>query len=143
MAIISGGVGSFKKELLEGIHDFSADTIKAALYTSSASLGPTTTAYSATNEAVGTNYTAGGITMVLSDGYPATITRGGYVYGVVAFDDVAVSNVTVTFRAVLLYNSSKANRAIAVFDKGIDTVLIAGSLVLLNNPVAPYLIQIA
>jgi len=63
MAITSTLVTSFKKELLTATHDFTAstgNTFKLALYTSSATLGATTTAYTTTGEASGTNYTAAG-----------------------------------------------------------------------------------
>ncbi len=63
MAITTAMCTSFKKELLEGKHDFNAssgDTFKIALYTSSATLGASTTDYSTTNEVSGTGYTAGG-----------------------------------------------------------------------------------
>lgn len=141
MAIVSGMCRSFKNELLLGVHDLSADTIMLALYTSAASIGPTTTAYSTTNEATGTNWAAGGVALTLAAGYPQIDTRSGAA--VVAFADLLVSNVTLTFRAVLLYNASKANRAIAVLDKGIDVVLLAGPLAVLNNPNSPNLITIA
>ena len=65
MAISQAMCTSFKKELLEAVHNFKnsgGDTFKIALYTSSASLGAATTAYSATNEISGTGYTAGGNT---------------------------------------------------------------------------------
>lgn len=140
MAIVSGICWSFKKECLLGIHDFSADTIKVALFTSVASLGPTTTAYSTTNEATGLNWPAGGTEISARDGYPA-ITREGYA--VVAFENAIVQDVTVTFRAVLIYNSSKANRAIAVLDRGVDVILTDGAMVLTNNPAAPNLITFA
>lgn len=141
MAIVSGMCRSFKNELLRGIHDLSVDTINIALYTSAASLGPETTAYSVSNEATGTNWAAGGVALSVASGYPQIDSRTGA--GIVAFQDLLVSNVTLTFRAVLLYNASKANRAIAVLDKGIDVVLLAGPLAVLNNPNSPNLITIA
>ena len=63
MAITSTLTTSFKTQLLTGTHDFTnstGDSFKLALYTSSATLGATTTAYTVTGEASGTNYTAGG-----------------------------------------------------------------------------------
>jgi hypothetical protein len=66
MAITQAMCTSFKVDLLDGEHDFGADTFKIALYTSSATLDATTTAYSATNETSGTGYTAGGNTLTVS-----------------------------------------------------------------------------
>ena len=62
MAITQAITTSYKEEVLQGIHD-AADTYKMALYTSAATLGATTTAYTATNEVVGIGYTAGGVTL--------------------------------------------------------------------------------
>jgi hypothetical protein len=143
MAIISGITNSFKLEMVTGIHDLSADTIKAALYTSSAELSPDTTAYSSSNEATGTNWSAGGQTLALASGYPKLLfTAGLRAHRPVAwaFQDALVANVTITFRAVLLYNSSKSNRAMAVIDKGVDQVITAGPLTLFTRPDMPYLI---
>ena len=68
MAITQAMTTSFKQELMEGVHDFTTHTFKIALYTSSATLGATTTAYSATNEVSGTGYTAGGNTLTVTGG---------------------------------------------------------------------------
>ena len=141
MAITSGMCRSFKKECLQGIHDFSADTIKVALFTSAATLSPDTTAYATTNEATGTGWSAGGIALPVTSGYPAVDAGSGF--GVVRFDDTNALDVTVTFRAVLIYNASKANRAIMVLDRGIDVVITAGPIDFLTNHVSPYLIVIA
>lgn len=110
---------SFALELYEAIHDFTADTFKIALYTSSASLDYDTTAYSATNEvASGNGYTTGGATASVSSGYPQTITTVGRV-AAVRFDDVSWTFTGATsFRYGLLYNSSKSNRAICILDLG-------------------------
>jgi len=71
--ITAGLTSSFKYQLLLGVHNFSVDTIKIALYTSSASLDANTTVYTATGETSGTGYTAGGVvatnvTVTLSNG---------------------------------------------------------------------------
>ena len=63
MAITQALCNSFKQELLQGLHDLDGHTLKMALFTSSATLGATTTAYSTTNESSGTGYTAGGATL--------------------------------------------------------------------------------
>jgi len=118
---------SFKVELFKAIHDFTAstgDTFKVALYTSAATLGPATTAYTATNEAVGTGYTAGGAN--LSSVTPSLI--GDTV--IVDFADVTISTVTLTYSQALIYNSTKANRAVAAFDFGSDRVISGGNLII-------------
>ena len=63
MAITQALCNSFKQELLQGLHDLDGHTLKMALFTSSATLDATTTAYSTTNESSGTGYTAGGATL--------------------------------------------------------------------------------
>jgi hypothetical protein len=114
MAITTALCTSFKKELLEAEHDFTADTFKLALFTNSASLDATTTAYSATNEVTGTGYTAGGATLTTV----APTTSGTTAF--VDFNDVSFSNSTITARGALIYNSSKSNKAVAVYDFGSD-----------------------
>lgn len=117
MAITQALCTSFKKELFEGTHDFSAsggDTFKIALYTSSASLDATTTAYSATNEVSGTGYSAGGATLTNVD--PASSGTTAFV----DFDNVTWASSSITARGALIYNSSKSNKAVCVLDFGSD-----------------------
>ena len=114
MPITQAMCSSFKQELLGGTHDLDTDTLKIALYVSAATLGATTTAYSATNEVSGTGYTAGGATLA-----GATITLSGTT-AFVDFTDVTWTTSTITARGALIYNSTKANRAIAVLDFGSD-----------------------
>ena len=115
---------SFKVELLKGIHNFSAsggDTFKIALYTSSATLDASTTAYSATNEVSGTGYTAGGNTLTNVD--PTSSGTTAYL----DFDDTTWSTATITARGALIYNSSAVgNPAVAVLDFGADKTSTAG-----------------
>ena len=143
MPIISGMTEALKLDLLTGqVHDFRTDVIKAALYTSVANLDPTnTTIYSPTNEATGVNWPAGGVVLPVRVGYPQIEppTR----YGVVAFQDVSVNSVTVTFRAILIYNSTRANRALMILDRGIDVVVSSGTVFLSSNPYRPNLIVLA
>ena len=118
---------SFKVELFRAIHDFTAstgDTFKIALYTSASTIGAATTVYTATNEAVGTGYTAGGAALT-----SVTPTLNGNTC-VVDFADVTISTVTLTYRKALIYNSTKANRAVAVFDFGSDRVISGGNLII-------------
>ena len=114
MAILQAIATSFKAEILQGIHD-SADTYKIALYTSAATLGATTTAYSATNEVSGTGYTAGG--QVLS-GF--NVTTSGTTAILDFTTDPSWANATITARGALIYNSSKTNKAVYVLDFGSD-----------------------
>jgi hypothetical protein len=118
---------SFKVELFRAIHDFTAstgDTFKVALYTSASTIGAATTVYTATDEAVGTGYTAGGAALT-----SVTPTLNGNTC-VVDFADVTISTVTLTYRKALIYNSTKANRAVAVFDFGSDRVISGGNLII-------------
>jgi len=114
MAITSGICISFKKEILLGEHDLDTDAIKLALYTSAASLSDGTTAYTATNETVGTGYSAGGVTLTGID-----VTTDSSV-AVVSITDAVVTAATITARGALIYNSTNADKAIAVFDFGAD-----------------------
>lgn len=120
MAITSALCNSFKQEILEGVHA-STDTYKVALYTDAATLSASTTAYSATNEVSGTGYTAGGETL---SGYTTGLT-GSTAY--LTFSDPAWSNSTITARGCLIYNSSKSNKAVAVFDFGSNIQSVAGT----------------
>ena len=123
MAITQSMASSFKAEVLGGIHDLDTDVIKIALYTSAATLGAATTVYSATNEASGTGYTAGGNILT-----GAVISLSGTT-GIVDFNDSTWTSATITARGALIYNSSKANRAIAVLDFGSDKTSTAGDFV--------------
>ncbi len=114
MPITQAMCNSFKTELLGGTHDLDTDTIKIALFTSSATLGASTTAYSTSNEVSGTGYTAGGNTLA-----GATISLSGST-AIVDFTDTTWSSATITARGALIYNSSKADRAIAVLDFSSD-----------------------
>lgn len=105
---------SFKAECYQGIHDLLNDTIKMALYDSTADLSAATTAYTATGEITGTGYVAGGEVMT-----GVTINTSGSV-AYVNFSNVVWTPAAFTARGALIYNSSKANRAIAVLDFGAD-----------------------
>ena len=125
MAITQAMCTSFKIALLDGEMDFSADTsqvFKIALYTSSATLSAATTAYSVTNEVSGTNYVAGGNTLVISAMYPAT----SGTTALVDFTDTTWVNATITARGALIYSTSAGNPAVAVLDFGADKTSTAG-----------------
>ena len=105
---------SFKAEILQGIHD-SADTYKIALYTSASTLDATATAYTTTNEVSGIGYTSGG--QVLS-GF--SVTTSGTTAILDFTTDPSWENATITARGALIYNASKANKAVMVLDFGSD-----------------------
>jgi hypothetical protein len=109
---------SFKIQLLNGLQNFSANTFKIALYTSSATLDANTTAYSTSNEvATGGNYVAGGNTLSVT----TTPTNGGSgTTAFIDFADTTWSAATITARGALIYNNSQANSAVAVLDFGSD-----------------------
>jgi hypothetical protein len=126
MAITTAMCNSFKQELLGGVHDLDTDTLKIALIkaTPSGTYDATTTNYSDvtgnTDESVGTNYTAAGQTLD-----SAVITPiGGTV--IVDFDNEIFTNLTISADGAIIYNASKANRAIAVFDFGATVTSTSG-----------------
>lgn len=128
MAITQALCSSFKQELVTGTHNFTASTgdiFKIALYTSAATLGASTTVYSTTNEVVGTGYTAGGRNMV-----SVTPVLSGTT-AICDFADVTWTTVTLTARGALIYNSSKANRAVLVLDFGSDKTATAGDFTII------------
>ena len=124
MAITQAMATSFKSELLTAEHDFTnstGDTFKIALYTSSATLGATTTAYSSTNEVSGTGYTAGGAS--LTNVTPTTSGTTAYT----DFADVTWSSSTITANGALIYNDTHSgNAAVAVLAFGTDKSSSAG-----------------
>lgn len=105
---------SFKAELPQGIHNLLTDTIKLALYTSSATLDESTTAYTTTNEVTGGSYTAGGVVLA-----SATINSSGST-AYVSFANATWSPASFTAAGGLIYNASKANRSVAVISFGGD-----------------------
>ena len=124
MAITQAMCTSFKTALLGGTHDLDTDVIKIALFTSAATLGATTTAYSSTNEvASGSGYTTGGNTLA-----GATISSSGTT-AFVDFSDSTWSSASFTARGALIYNSSKSNKAVAVLDFGADKTSTNGDFV--------------
>lgn len=125
---------SFMGELMTATHNFgvaptrgtsAADTFKAALYLASATVNASTTAYSATGEVTGTNYTAGGVTVTAATA--PTATNSSATAGVAFFTPSAsITYTTVTlstaFDAVLIYNSTQSNKAVSVHTFGSQTV---------------------
>jgi hypothetical protein len=113
---------SYLKEILQGIH-LAADTYKIALYTSSASLDHTTTAYSATNE-VGNSgtYAAGG--QALSGFAVSSSSKTAWLDWT---SDPVWTSATITARYALIYNSSRSDKAVAVIDFGADKTSTNGT----------------
>lgn len=133
MAISQAMVTSFKVEILDGIHNFgvgvvrastAADVFKLALYTSSATLDASTTAYTTSNEvsSSGTNYTAGGLTLTISQVPTSTGTTA-----FLDFDDLTFPSATLTANGALIYNATQSNKAVAVLAFGGDKTSTAGN----------------
>ena len=127
MAITQAIANAFKKQLLEGDHNFSSgtgDKFKIALYTSSATLNSATTAYSATNEVANSGQYAAGGGALVNNG--TSITAG---VARVDFADRSFTGVTLTARGALIYNTSSAttNAAVAVLDFGGDKTATSGT----------------
>jgi hypothetical protein len=124
MAITQSMATSFKKELLEGKHNFLAsggNSFKLALYTSSATMGAATTAFVTTNQASGTNYTSGG--NALTNVNPSSSGTTAFT----DFADLTFGTCTITARGCMIYNDTNADRNVAVFDFGGDKTSTAGS----------------
>jgi hypothetical protein len=126
-------VTSFKVQILEGVHNFgsgvvrastAADKFKIALYTSSATLDSTTTAYTTSNEvsSSGTNYVAGGKTLTISQAPTFTSTTAW-----LDFDDITWDSATLTSNGALIYNATQSNKAVAVLAFGGDKTSTAGN----------------
>lgn len=148
--------GSFKSELMLGAHQLgtvtivsrtsltapTTDTVKAALYLASGSLGAGTTAYSATSEVSGTGYTAGGVTVTNATAPSTSGTTGIWTPSA----SIVYSTVTLStaFDTVLLYNSTQSNRAIGVYTFGSQTVTAGNfTLTMPTNDATHALIQLA
>jgi hypothetical protein len=117
MAITQTMCTSFKKEILEATHNFSASgghTFKIALYTSSATIGASTTAFTTAGEASGTAYVSGGFTLTNTG-----VSSGGTT-GFSDFGDAYWNSSSITARGALIYNSSQSNKAVCVLNFGAD-----------------------
>lgn len=112
---ISGGTLTFTNPM--------ASSYKLALFTSSATLDGTTATYTTTNEAAGTNYSAGGSALTLSASMPSLTTTTAFM----DFADLVFSTVTITARGCQIYNSyAGLNRSVSVHDFGADKTATAG-----------------
>lgn len=141
---------SFKVEVLNGLHALgttvtrgstSADTFRAALYLASATYNASTTAYSTTGEVSGTNYTAGGATFTWSAPSSSGTTAFTTPSANISWTTVTLST---AFDAVLLYNSTQANRAIAVYTFSSQTVTAGNfTLTMPTNDASTGLLRLA
>ena len=124
MAISQAMCTSFKKELLEGVHNFKnsgGNTFMLALYTSSATMSAATTAYSTSQEASGTNYTAKGGSLTRVD--PTTSGTTAYT----DFADLTFGTCTITARGCMIFNdSASGDPAVCVLDFGSDKSASSG-----------------
>ena len=134
MAITNAICTSFKQELLVGTFDFTnstGNTFNLALYTSSATLGASTTAYVTTGESTGTNYSARGA--ALTNVTP--VTSG--TTAIVDFADLTFGTATVTARGALIFNTSASDKAVCALDFGGDKTSTAGNFtVVFPSPTA-------
>lgn len=141
---------SFMQELMTATHDFTpatGDTFKAALFLASATQNASTTAYGTSGEVTGANYTAGGVNV--TNGTAPASTNASATAGVAywtASAPITYTNVTLTtaFDAVLIYNSSKSNKAVSVHTFGSQTVT-AGTFTLTmpSNTTSTALLRLA
>jgi hypothetical protein len=127
---------SFKVELMQAVHNFTATTghvFKIALYTNSASPDATTTVYSSTNEVTGTGYTAGGFAWTAAQNRTPISTGGA---GTTAYTgwtvDPSWTTATFTARGAVIYNSSASNKAVAVLDFGADKPVSSGTFTIVQ-----------
>ena len=122
MAITQAMCTQFKKDVMLGLHDLDSDTIKIALYTSSATLRAATDTYTTSNEvANGGGYTTGGVTLA-----NASVIENG-TSGCFDSDDPEWTSATFTARGALIYNDTDGDRAIAVLDFGGDFTVAGGT----------------
>jgi len=127
MTITSAVCNSFKVEVLQGTHNFTAssgNTFKLALYTSSATLNKSTTAYSATNEISNTSgsaYSAGGAT--LTSVTPALSTDTACC----DFADVSYTSASFTANGCLIYNDTNSDKAVCAIAFGGDKTVSSGT----------------
>ena len=112
MAIQQGATDAFATGLMNGVYNFTTDSFKIALYTGSASLGPTTAIYTSANEVVATGYSAGGIALPVS-AVPTSANNTTFI----SFSNVTW-NAALTASAALIYKSGGINPTVCVLDFG-------------------------
>lgn len=107
---------SYLLELHQGIHVWDTDEMRIALYEDGADIDTDTTAYSTTDEVTGAGYIAGGKILLLADDYPMVVADGDSRQLLLQFQDVIWPGASFSARSALIYNASKANRAVAAID---------------------------
>ena len=124
MAIAQAVANSFKKEILEGIHDLESggDVFKLALYTSAANLSAATTSFTTGSEVANTGQCSSGGGVLT--GQSTSLDTG---VAIVDFAELSFTGVTLTARGALIYNTSESNKAVAVLDFGGDKTATAGT----------------
>ena len=136
---------SFKQQLLEAVHDFKlsgGDTFKIALYTNSATLDASTTAYTTSGETTntaGSAYTAGGNTLTRIS--PTSSGTTAFT----DFADTSWASASFTARGALIYNSTQSNKSVVVLDFGSDKTASAGTFTIIfpTNDASNAIIRIA
>jgi len=123
MAIQQGLTNSFKQEMLQAGQNLATDTLRMALYTAFADIGPTTAVYTTANEVVGTGYAAGG--ELVTGAIISVDVQSGTVY--VNFDNVSWPGANFTARGALIYNVTRSNKSVAVLDFGSDKAFTSTS----------------
>jgi hypothetical protein len=125
MAITQAVANSFKGELMQGQHNFTAATgnvFKLALYTSAATLNSSTTVYTSTNEVANTGqYTTGGGTLT----NVSPVVSSGVAF--IDFADISFTGVTLTAAGCLIYNTSSSNKAVMILDFGGSKTATSGT----------------
>jgi hypothetical protein len=117
--IQQGLTNSFKQEMLQAGQNLATDTLRMALYTAFADIGPETTVYTTTNEVTGTGYTAGGVSVTgATINTQTTGPNAGTVY--VDFNNVSWPGANFVARGALIYNVTRSNKTVAVLDFGSD-----------------------
>lgn len=138
MSIVQTATTSFKTELLQAVHNFgptSPNTFKIALYTAAADLNATTTVYTTLNEVVGTGYTAGGNTLVISVSPTASDNSYSIPTAFISFANTSWAAASFTARAALIYNASQGNKSVAILDFGSDKT-VNGTAFTIEFPIA-------
>ena len=127
MAITTNAIcNSFKREILQATHNFgttsgTGNKFKIAMYTTTATIGASTTSYTSSGQVSSTHYTAGGKALVNS----GTSLASGVA--ITNFSDVSWTSVTLSARGALIYNTSASNKAVCVLDFGGTKTATAGT----------------
>ena len=123
MAITQAVCNSFKKDLLDGVHDFDngGDVFKLAMYTSQATINAATTSFTTGNEVSSSGYTSGGKQL------QSQLTSVASGVAIVDFADLSFTGVALTARGALIYNSTDSKKAVCALDFGSDKTATSGT----------------